>query len=50
MALPSKKVVNKQKKIEKLFPPGIEPGTISVLGRCDNHYTAETRYMIVFMF
>ena len=25
-----------------MFPPGIEPGTICVLGRCDNHYTTET--------
>ncbi len=29
-------------KIKILFPPGIEPGTICVLGRCDNHYTTET--------
>ncbi len=27
---------------KKLFPPGIEPGTICVLGRCDNHYTTVT--------
>ena len=27
---------------QKMFPPGIEPGTICVLGRCDNHYTTET--------
>ena len=25
-----------------MFSPGIEPGTICVLGRCDNHYTTET--------
>ncbi|GFU89109.1 hypothetical protein TNCV_2895571 [Trichonephila clavipes] len=22
-----------------LYPPGFEPGTFCVLGRCDNHYT-----------
>ena len=27
---------------EKVFPPGIEPGTFRVLGGCDNHYTTET--------
>ena len=26
-----------------MFPPGIEPGTFCVLGRCDNHYTTETQ-------
>ncbi len=26
----------------KLFPPGIEPRTTCVIGRCDNHYTKET--------
>ena len=29
-------------KMKLMFPPGIEPGTICVLGRCDNHYTTET--------
>ena len=24
-----------------MFPPGIEPGTFRVLGRCDDHYTKE---------
>lgn len=27
---------------EKLFPPGLEPGTFRVLGERDNHYTTET--------
>ena len=27
-----------------MFPPGIEPGTFCVLGRCDNHYTTENRW------
>ena len=27
---------------QKVFPPGIEPGTFRVLGGCDNHYTTET--------
>ena len=31
------------KILKILFPPGIEPGTICVLGRCDNHYTTETK-------
>lgn len=26
-----------------LFPPGIEPGTLRVLGARDNHYTTETQ-------
>ena len=26
----------------KILPPGIEPGTFCVLGRCDNHYTTVT--------
>ena len=26
----------------KLFPPGLEPGTLRVLGARDNHYTTET--------
>ncbi len=30
------------KRHKNMFPPGIEPGTICVLGRCDNHYTTET--------
>ncbi len=42
-------LIEKQKAkpqyVEKkaMFPPGIEPGTICVLGRCDNHYTTKTR-------
>ncbi len=28
-----------------MFPPGIKPGTICVLGRCDNHYTTETSWI-----
>ena len=31
-----------------MFPPGIEPGTICVLGRCDNHYTTETSDQLIF--
>ena len=27
---------------QKLFPPGLEPGTFRVLGERDNHYTTET--------
>ena len=30
------------KKGEKLIPPGIEPGTLSVLDSRDNHYTMES--------
>ncbi len=26
----------------KFIPPGIEPGTLSVLDSCDNHYTMES--------
>ena len=33
----------KKKKKEKVFPPGIEPGTLSVLDSRDNHYTTETQ-------
>ena len=29
-------------KWKKLFPPGIEPGTLRVWGARDNHYTTET--------
>ena len=28
--------------MQKLSLPGIEPGTLSVLGACDTHYTTET--------
>ena len=28
----------------KMFPPGLEPGTLCVLGTRDNHYTTETWY------
>ena len=28
---------------ENVFPPGLEPGTLRVLGARDNHYTMETR-------
>ena len=28
-----------------LFPSGIEPETFCVLGRCDNRYTTETRWV-----
>ena len=31
-------------KIFHLFPPGLEPGTLRVLGARDNHYTTETPY------
>ena len=27
---------------DRLFSPGIEPGTFCVLDRCDNHYTTKT--------
>ena len=30
------------KKHACLFPPGLEPGTLRVLGARDNHYTTET--------
>ena len=29
-------------KNEKVIPPGIEPGTLSVLDSRDNHYTMES--------
>ena len=28
--------------VQKVFPPGIELGTLSVLDSRDNHYTTET--------
>ena len=28
--------------MQKLFPPGLEPGTFRVLGERDNRYTTET--------
>ena len=28
--------------MQKLFSPGIEPGTFCVLDRCDNRYTTKT--------
>ena len=31
-----------EKVKRKLSLPGIEPGTLSVLDSCDNHYTTET--------
>ena len=31
----------KMKKIV-VYPPGIEPRTLRVLGVCDNHYSTET--------
>ena len=33
--------VSREKKY--LIPPGLEPGTLRVLGARDNHYTMETR-------
>ena len=30
-----------------MFPPGLEPGTFRVLGERDNHYTTETREIIL---
>ena len=33
---------DRKEKMEKLFPPGLEPGTFRVLGERDNHYTTET--------
>ena len=27
---------------DRMFSPGIEPGTFCVLDRCDNHYTTKT--------
>ncbi len=36
--------MNVKEKKNNMFSPGIEPGTICVLGRCDNHYTTETNY------
>ena len=32
--------------MQKVFPPGIEPGTLSVLDSRDNHYTTETRTIV----
>ena len=37
-----KSLLNK-KRAQKVFPPGIEPGTLSVLDSRDNHYTTETQ-------
>ena len=37
----------KEQIFKNMFPPGIEPGTICVLGRCDNPYTTETRYYLI---
>ena len=34
-----------KKDVHDEFPPGLEPGTFSVLERCDNHYTMETGYL-----
>ena len=31
------------KKDKRVIPPGIEPGTLSVLDSCDNRYTMESR-------
>ena len=36
------KVQHTEIKIKTLFPPGLEPGTLRVLGARDNHYTTET--------
>ena len=33
---------NVQKKGKKVIPPGIEPGTLSVLDSRDNRYTTES--------
>ena len=30
---------------QRVFPPGLEPGTFRVLGERDNHYTTETIYL-----
>ena len=30
------------KNIKQLIPPGLEPGTLSVLDSRDNHYTTES--------
>ena len=34
--------VIKEKKKKRVIPPGIEPGTLSVLDSRDNHYTMES--------
>ena len=36
-------IYNRIHTIQKLFPPGLEPGTFRVLGERDNRYTTETR-------
>jgi hypothetical protein len=33
------KTENNNNKNKNMFNPGIEPGTVCVLGRRDNHYT-----------
>ena len=39
----SSKCISMQQNVyQKLFPPGLEPGTFRVLGERDNHYTTET--------
>ena len=35
-------ITERRKKKEKVIPPGIEPGTLSVLDSCDNRYTMES--------
>ena len=35
----------KEKEKKKLFPPGIEPGTLRVWGARDNHYTTKTQIL-----
>ena len=34
-----------RKRKKKLFPPGIEPGTLRVWGARDNHYTTKTQIL-----
>ena len=36
------RLLNSKESEEKMFPPGLEPGTFRVLGERDNHYTTET--------
>ena len=37
----------KKKRRKQVIPPGIEPGTLSVLDSRDNHYTMESAAGIV---
>ena len=45
--LPSYKKMKKWGEKKRVIPPGIEPGTLSVLDSRDNHYTMESSVAFV---